>query len=107
MYRFARLGFWALFFKTFQCHKCGSQEGYVSRPRNVFERFGLPPLFMRPARCGDCYCRTWRPVTVPLHPRKEPMRFDPEEMVASAQAADQQETQKETQSSEEDHRRIA
>jgi hypothetical protein len=35
------------------------------------------------------------------------MRFDPEEMVASAQAADQQETQKETQSSEDDHRRIA
>ena len=81
--------------------------GLVSRPRNLFERFGLPLLFMRPARCGDCYRRTWRPVTVPLHPRKEPIRFDPQEMVASARAADQHKTQKEMQSSEDNHRRIA
>ncbi len=56
---------------------------------------------------GIATAERWRPVTVPLHPRKEPMRFDPEEMVASARAADQQETQKEMHSSEDDHRRIA
>lgn len=107
MYAFARPGFWALLFTKFQCHKCGSQEGYVSRPRNFFERYALRLLFLRPARCGDCYRRTWRPVTVPLHRRQEPMRFDPAARVASARAAGHVETQEETRFPPEDDRRIA
>jgi hypothetical protein len=107
MYAVTRPGFWALFFSKFQCHRCGSQEGYVSRPRNLVERYALRPFFLRPARCGDCGRRTWRPVTVPLHQRQEPKRFDPVARVASARTPDQPETQEQTHTSSEADRRIA
>jgi hypothetical protein len=107
MFTFIRPRVWALFFTEFRCHHCGGHEGYVSRPRNPLERYGLRPLFLRPVRCGDCYRRSWRPVTVPLLPRQDAIRFDAEEMVASAQADDRKETQKETRPQPEDRQRIA
>jgi hypothetical protein len=107
MFAFVRPRFWALFFTEFRCHNCGSREGYVSRPRNFLEKYGLRPFFLRPVRCGDCYRRSWRPVAVPLLPRLDAMRFDGEEMVASARAADRKETHKETAPQPEDRRRIA
>ena len=107
MFAFASPRFWALFFTKFECHNCGSSEGYASRPRNFVERYAIRPLFLRPARCGDCYRRTWRPINVPLHPRQEAIRFNAEEMVASARAADQGETRKELRSSCGGPRRIA
>lgn len=107
MFAFARPRFWALFFTEFRCHNCGSHEGYVSRPRNLLEKYALGPLLLRPVRCGDCYRRSWRPVRVPLLPRMDAMRFDAEEMAASARAADRKETQKETRQRPEDRQRIA
>jgi hypothetical protein len=107
MFTFVRPGFWALFFTEFHCYHCGSREGYVSRPRNLLEKYGLRPFFLRPVRCGDCYRRSWCPVTVPLLPRLDAIRFDAEERVASAQAADRKETQGETRPKPEDHQRIA
>jgi len=107
MFAFARPGFWALFFTEFKCHDCGSREGYESRPRNFLETYVLPLVALQPARCGDCYRRSWRPVRVSLMPRMESMQFDAEAMVASALAAERKETQKETQDLPPDHRRIA
>jgi hypothetical protein len=100
-------GSWARLQKEFLCHHCGSSEGYASRPRNWVERFFLPIFGLRPARCGDCYRRSWRRASVPLHPRKEPMHFDGEAMVASARAADSGEAQKETSVRSKEQRRIA
>jgi len=107
MFAFARPGFWALFFTEFKCHHCGSREGYVSRPRDFLETYVLSVVALRPARCGECYRRTWRPVRVPLLPRMESMNFDPEQMVASAQAADHKEAQEETRVRPPDRHRIA
>ena len=107
MFAFARPGCWALFFTEFKCHSCGSREGYVSRPRNFLETYVLSVVALRPARCGDCYRRSWRPLRVPLLPRLESIHFDPEQMVASAQAADHNEARKETQEKPRDRQRIA
>lgn len=107
MFAIARPQFWALFFREFRCHNCGSHEGYESRPRNFFERYLLEPIAFRPARCGDCYRRSWRPLRVPLLPRMDAMRFDAERMVATARAADRGESRKETHKQAEDQQRIA
>jgi len=107
MFAFARPGFWAVFFTEFKCHDCGSREGYVSRPRNFLETYVLSVVALRPSRCGECYRRSWRPVRVPLLPRLETTHFDPEQMVASAQAADHKGAQKETTERPPDRHRIA
>ena len=104
---FGRPGLWLFFFKEFHCHHCGGHEGYASRRRNFVERYFLPPLFLKPVRCGDCYFRSWRPLSVPVLPRKDAMRFDAGKMVATARAADRKVTQKETPARPEDHQRIA
>ncbi|HMK31731.1 MAG TPA: hypothetical protein VK473_18755 [Terriglobales bacterium] len=100
-------GLWVSFFKEYHCYHCGGQEGYVSRPRNFIERVCLRPLFLQPVRCGDCYQRSWRPVNVPVLPRKDPMHYDAEAMVASAIAADRKEATKETAAHADDHQHIA
>src|SRR6476661_5567781 len=100
-------GSWARLPKEFRCRQCGSDAGYESRPRNAVERYLLPVLGLRPARCGDCYRRSWRPMSVQLLPRKEPMHFDAEAMVASARAADSGEAHKETLPHPKDRKRIA
>lgn len=102
-----RPSLWFTFFKEYRCYNCGGREGYASRPRNFIEQFCLKPLFLQPVRCGDCYQRSWRPVNVSVLPRKDPMVFDAEAMVASAQAADRKETKKETTRAREDHQNIA
>lgn len=63
--------FWSRFFTEFRCHHCGSEDGFVSRPRNLFEAYVLPLLALCPARCGDCFRRSYRPIRVPLLPRRE------------------------------------
>jgi hypothetical protein len=99
--------FWAPLLKEFRCRKCGGSEGYVSRPRHWVEKFVLSSFGLQPARCGDCYERSWRRASVSLLPRKEPMNFDPEAMVASARAADSGEARKETPIQPKDQQRIA
>ena len=78
MYAFSSPAFWVRFFREFRCPQCRSREGYVSRPRNLFEEYALRLIYLRTARCGDCYRRSYRPLSVPLLPRPEPMRFDAE-----------------------------
>lgn len=88
MYAFSSPAFWVRFFREFRCSQCQSREGYVSRPRNLFEEYALRLMYLRTARCGDCYRRSYRPLSVPLLPRPEPMRFDAEEMLASTLSAE-------------------
>ena len=99
--------FWAPLLSEYRCQNCGSSEGYASRPRNWMEKYILPVIGLQPARCGDCYERSWRRTSMPLLPRKEPMNFDPEAMVASARAADRGEAGKETRLEPKDRQRIA
>ncbi|HUK24713.1 MAG TPA: hypothetical protein VLV49_09045 [Terriglobales bacterium] len=60
--------------KPFRCLRCGSTEGYRSRPRNLFEKFCLPLVSMQTVRCGQCFRRTYRPRSVkvsnPAHDEK-------------------------------------
>jgi hypothetical protein len=107
MYALSNSAFWYRFFTEFLCHNCGSREGYVSRPRNYFERYGLRLFFLRPARCGDCYLRSYRPARVPLMPRPEELNFDPEAMLAATLAAERKVSQKETNKETDTQQRIA
>jgi hypothetical protein len=107
MYAFSKPAFWYRFFKEFVCYNCGSHEGYVSRPRNLFERYGLRLLWLRSARCGDCYLRSYLPARVPLMPRPEELNFDPESMLAATLAAERKVSQKETKDGADTQQRIA
>jgi len=64
---------WLVFFSRFGCHECQSERGYLSRPRNVSEKYLLPLLLLRPVRCGDCYQRSSRPLSVALMRRRDPV----------------------------------
>jgi hypothetical protein len=98
---------WFSFFKEYHCYHCGGHEGYASRPRNFIERFCLKPFGLQSVRCGDCYQRSWRPVSVPILPQKDLIRYDAEAMVASAMAADRKEAKEGTTPPGDDHQRIA
>lgn len=76
MFAFTRPRCWALFFTEFHCHNCGGSEGFVSRPRNFVEAYVLDLFSLRPARCGDCYRRSWRPAKVRLLQRMDTEQFD-------------------------------
>lgn len=105
MYAFSSPAFWVRFFSEYRCHHCGSGEGYVSRPRTLFEKHGLRWMFLRTARCGDCYRRSYRPLSVSLLPRPEPVRFDARAMLLPS--AERKVAQAETSAPAEKHQRIA
>jgi uncharacterized protein with PIN domain len=107
MFAFTRPRYWALFFTEFRCHSCGSSEGYVSRPRNFVEAYVLDLFSLRPARCGDCYRRSWRPAKVRLMRRMGTEQFAAKVTVASARPAEGKGTQKETQAPPEKNQHIA
>ena len=46
--------------RLFECKDCGGFNGYRSRPKNFTEKFLLPLLLLRPARCGDCFKRSYQ-----------------------------------------------
>lgn len=56
---------------TFQyrCHECGSEIGFRSRRRSLFERLLLPLFVMQPVRCGECFRRDYRMIFTPVHDR--------------------------------------
>jgi hypothetical protein len=97
---------WPRFFSAFWCYRCGSLEGFVSRPRNLFERYGLRLLGLRPARCGECYRRSYRPLRVLLLPHPEQFRVQPGGR-SFAPPAEQPSTQKGTDGGGENRQRIA
>jgi hypothetical protein len=59
----------------FRCKKCGSFRGYSSRSRGFFEKYLMPFLLLRPARCRSCFRRSWVPRFVDLH-EPEPTQAD-------------------------------
>jgi len=99
--------FWVRFFSEFRCHHCGSTEGHVSRPRNLFEKYGLRLFFLRTARCGDCYGRSYRPIRVRLLPRPKPLDFDGERMLEATLSAEHKVPHRETSAEETTRQRIA
>lgn len=50
----------------FQCSGCGGNRAYRSHARGFFERFGLPLLLLRPARCAGCDLRGYVSRTTPV-----------------------------------------
>jgi hypothetical protein len=57
--------------RVFECKDCGGFNGYRSRPKNFREKFLLPLLLLRPARCGDCFKRSYQSALVRVRPRRE------------------------------------
>jgi hypothetical protein len=49
-------------------------NGYRSRPKNFTERYLLPLLLLRPARCGDCFKRSYQSAFAKVRPRREPKK---------------------------------
>jgi len=108
MYVLSSQEFWAHFFVEFRCRNCGGDVGYVSRPRNFFERRIVPLFLMKMVRCGDCYHRSFRPVNVKVRPRREPMTFDPMLAISDlSQASPHKEPEKELSETTDPCRRIA
>jgi len=98
---------WSRFFREFRCSQCGSPDGFVSRPRNLFEKYGLPLLAMRAARCGDCYRRSYLASRVPLLPNPEQHKFAPAGSVGPGDGTELKSTQKGTNGDGGDRQRIA
>jgi len=107
MYALSSPTFWVRYFSEFRCHHCGSPEGYVSRPRNLFEKYGLRLVYLRTARCGDCYSRSYRPASVPLLPRPKPLRVGAETRPLSALTVERKVPQSETRKEETNRQHIA
>jgi hypothetical protein len=57
--------------KLFECHNCGSFNGYSSRPRGFAEKYLLPLFLLRPVRCGDCSRRTFQSRLVAVQQRRQ------------------------------------
>jgi hypothetical protein len=94
------------YFIRFQCAHCGGVDGFVSRPRNWFEKHVLRLLNFRPARCADCYDRSYRPLGVPLFPHPEHLPSH-SPLPLSWYPAEPEGTQKGTNEGDQDLRRIA
>jgi hypothetical protein len=58
-----------LFSLQYRCFECGSEVGFRSRRRSLFERVFLPLFLMQPVRCGECFRRDYRMVFMPVHDR--------------------------------------
>ena len=84
------------FFREFRCTRCGSDAGYASRPRNFFEKYLARLIYLRTVRCGDCYRRSFCPVSVPLHQKREALVVDHELAITSLDATLRMEPTKET-----------
>lgn len=69
MYALRSSAFWVQLFTRFHCCFCGSEEGYASRRRSLFETEVLPWLYLRPVRCGACFRRFYLPASVPVRSR--------------------------------------
>jgi hypothetical protein len=60
-----------MFPRLYEWKDCGGLNGYRSRPKHLTERFLLPLLLLHPARCGDCFKRSYQSAFVKVRPRRE------------------------------------
>jgi len=98
---------WHGFFREFRCANCGSDAGYASRPRNFLEKYLAPFLFLRMVRCGDCYRRSVRPISVPLLEKRKAVVVDHELAINRLEATLHEEPPKQTVEPEAKRARIA
>jgi ribosomal protein S27E len=87
---------WDGFFREFRCANCGSDAGYASRPRNFLEKYVARLVFLRTVRCGDCYRRSVRPISVPLREKRKAVVVDYELAITNLDATLRKEPPKET-----------
>ena len=66
-----------MFSRPFKCQDCGGLNGYRSRPKDFTEKFLVPLMFLKPARCGDCFKRSYQSAFVRLRPRRESKKEQP------------------------------
>ena len=57
-------------FKRFRCSSCGSEDGFRSHRRSLAEKYILFFFLLRPARCGTCLRRCYRPLFTTLRIRR-------------------------------------
>jgi len=107
MFALTRPAFWIHFFTQFHCYYCGSEQGYSSRRRNVFESSLLPWFFLRPVRCGDCSRRFYVPVSVPVRHRGYAVNSITEDTVSSLISRQKEGSEKQIPDSTEPPKRIA
>ncbi len=53
----------------YHCLDCGSEVGFRSRRRTLFERYILPLFLFKPVRCGECFRRDYRLIFTPVRER--------------------------------------
>jgi hypothetical protein len=69
---------WFQRYLEFHCDDCGSDTGFRSRRRSLFERYLLPIFLLQPVRCADCFRRDYRLLFMPVKERlPEPIRKVP------------------------------
>lgn len=60
---------WFQRYLEFHCDDCGSDVGFRSRRRTLFERCLLPIFLLKPVRCAECFRRDYRLLFVPVKER--------------------------------------
>jgi hypothetical protein len=60
---------WFERYLEFHCDDCGSETGFRSRRRTLFERYVLPAVLLQPVRCAECFRRDYRLIFVPVRER--------------------------------------
>jgi hypothetical protein len=61
---------WFQRFFEYHCDDCGSDMAFRSRRRTLTERYLLPILLLKPARCAECFRRDYRLLFVPVKERQ-------------------------------------
>jgi len=75
---------WFQKYLEFHCDDCGSDTGFRSRRRSLFERYLLRIFLLQPVRCAECFRRDYRLWFVPV---KERLPETIKKMPAPAQRA--------------------
>jgi hypothetical protein len=60
-----------MFPSRYYCVDCGAAEVYRSRPRSFLEKYVLPLLLHRAARCSNCFRRVYVSIFSQLLEREE------------------------------------
>jgi hypothetical protein len=69
---------WFQKYSEFHCDDCGSDTGFRSRRRTLWERWLLPVFLLQPVRCTECFRRDYRLLFVQVKERlPEPVKKVP------------------------------
>ena len=72
-------------FTEFHCRDCGGNVGFRSRRRTFSERYILPIFYLQPVRCGECFRRDYRLMSMQVRERLTEVKSKPA-MSAAGQA---------------------